>query len=134
MTPETFCEHFSTFADAPNGVAKLRELIFELAAAGKLLDGGVVPTADRDSRLLGKIAEFVMGQAPPGTECNKSGEGTVFVKAGEFGRLYPERVEWTTKPLKFAQYGDVLICVVGATVGSPPAPNSSPPPSISCST
>ena len=37
MTPETFCEHFSTFAEAPNGVAKLRELILQLAVQGKLV-------------------------------------------------------------------------------------------------
>jgi type I restriction enzyme, S subunit len=66
---------------------------------------------------LGKLADFEMGQAPPGTECNKEGKGTVFVKAGEFRSLYPEEVEWTTKPLKFGKKGDVFICVVGATAG-----------------
>ena len=37
MTPETFCEHFATFAEAPNGVAKLRELILQLAVQGRLV-------------------------------------------------------------------------------------------------
>ncbi|MGE3978388.1 MAG: restriction endonuclease subunit S [Nitrospira sp.] len=67
--------------------------------------------------MLGKIATFEMGQAPPGTECNKDGKGTLFVKAGEFGKLYPEQKEWTTRPLKFGKRGDVFICVVGATAG-----------------
>lgn len=66
---------------------------------------------------LGDVAEFVMGQAPPGTTCNFQGEGTIFVKAGEFAEEFPVVREWTTKPLKFAQAGDVLICVVGATAG-----------------
>jgi len=66
---------------------------------------------------LGKTAEFEMGQAPPGDLCNKDGNGTVFVKAGEFGVSYPLVREWTTQPLKFAYRGDVLICVVGATSG-----------------
>ena len=66
---------------------------------------------------LGKVAEFEMGQAPPGAFCNKEGNGTVFVKAGEFGIDHPQVREWTTKPLKFAHRGDVLICVVGATSG-----------------
>lgn len=66
---------------------------------------------------LADTASFVMGQAPPGTECNKEGRGTVFVKAGEFGALRPVVREWTTKPLKMAARGDVLICVVGATAG-----------------
>lgn len=37
MNVETFCEHFATFADAPNGIAKLRELILQLAVQGKLV-------------------------------------------------------------------------------------------------
>ncbi|WP_298399276.1 restriction endonuclease subunit S [uncultured Azonexus sp.] len=97
------------------GIKKLRELVYELAAKGLLVAGG------RDTRNdylnLGEVSEFVMGQAPAGNECNKDGKGTVFVKTGEFGQRYPEIKEWTTKPLKFAQKGDVLICVVGATIG-----------------
>ena len=97
------------------GIKKLRELIFELAALGRLVDEDVHQAAKLVR--LGEIAEFVMGQAPPGSECNTNGLGTIFVKTGEFGSLYPEVCEWTTKPLKFAKTGDVLICVVGATVG-----------------
>jgi type I restriction enzyme S subunit len=66
---------------------------------------------------LGEVAEFEMGQAPPGSECNKDGNGTVFVKAGEFSTLFPLEREWTTKPLKYGKKGDVFICVVGATSG-----------------
>jgi type I restriction enzyme S subunit len=58
-----------------------------------------------------------MGQAPPASESNFEGRGTVFVKAGEFGKDFPVVREWTTKPLKFAVKGDVLVCVVGATAG-----------------
>lgn len=66
---------------------------------------------------LGEVANFEMGQAPPGSASNFSGQGTVFVKAGEFGKDYPVVREWTTAPLKYAKIGDVLICVVGATAG-----------------
>lgn len=66
---------------------------------------------------LGEVADFEMGQAPPGSECNTDGIGTLFVKAGEFGEQTPIRREWTTKPLKFGRAGDVFICVVGATAG-----------------
>jgi type I restriction enzyme S subunit len=58
-----------------------------------------------------------MGQAPPGNSYNESGQGTVFVKVGEFGERFPVHAAWTTEPLKFAKQGDVLICVVGATIG-----------------
>jgi len=66
---------------------------------------------------LGEIVDIVMGQAPPGEACNKDGIGTVFVKAGEFQERQPLVREWTTKPLKFSEPGDVLVCVVGATAG-----------------
>lgn len=68
-------------------------------------------------KLLGDVSESVMGQAPPGHECNFDGAGTPFVKAGEFGERRPIIREWTTKPLKFAKSSDVLVCVVGATCG-----------------
>ena len=66
---------------------------------------------------LGEIADFVMGQAPAGKDCNKNGIGTPFVKAGEFGLSRPVIREWTTDPKKHAKSTDVLICVVGATCG-----------------
>jgi type I restriction enzyme S subunit len=106
-------QHFELMATAPGGVARLRELIFRLAAAGRLVQCGEALQSVR----LDEVAEFVMGQAPPSAECNTTGQGAVFVKTGEFGSLYPEVREWTTRPLKFAKQGDVLICVVGATVG-----------------
>ena len=108
-------DHLDLIASAPEGIKKLRGLIYELAARGKLihLDYG----APSSTVQLGDVAEFVMGQAPPGSECNTDGIGTVFVKTGEFGEEFPVVREWTTKPLKFAKRGDVLICVVGATVG-----------------
>jgi type I restriction enzyme S subunit len=66
---------------------------------------------------LGDITEVLMGQAPPGADCNKDGHGHVFVKAGEFDERRPLVREWTTNPLKIARRGDVLVCVVGATAG-----------------
>ncbi|MDO7415695.1 restriction endonuclease subunit S [Acinetobacter baumannii] len=66
---------------------------------------------------LATVTETIMGQAPSSNDCNKDGVGTPFVKAGEFGLSRPFIKEWTTKPLKFAKYDDVLLCVVGATCG-----------------
>ena len=67
--------------------------------------------------LLGEVASTIMGQAPPGKDCNKEGRGTIFVKAGEFDDRRPLIREWTTRPLRMAAKGDVLVCVVGATAG-----------------
>ncbi|MEQ1529584.1 MAG: hypothetical protein ABL925_09720, partial [Methylococcales bacterium] len=97
-------------ANAPGGVARLRELVFLLASDGKLLANCEL----LEAKHLDKVADFMMAQAPAGSDCNSSGNGTIFVKTGEFGELYPVVREWTTKPLKLAKQGDVLI---GATVG-----------------
>ncbi|WP_263064400.1 restriction endonuclease subunit S [Dickeya dadantii] len=113
MDAKQFLAEFGYIAHAPEGIARLRELVFSLASDGKL-----IPDCEPIEKThLDKVADFVMGQAPPGNECNTTGNGTIFVKTGEFGELYPIVREWTTKPLKFAKQGDVLICVVGATVG-----------------
>lgn len=66
---------------------------------------------------LGDAIEIIMGQAPPSKECNRDGKGVPFVKVGEFTSLYPEIREWTTSPLKLANKNDILLCVVGATIG-----------------
>jgi len=76
-----------------------------------------VKNSNYDLVKLGEVIDLIMGQAPAGEECNKDGIGTPFVKVGQFGEVKPVIDEWTTKPLKMAQEGDVLICVVGATIG-----------------
>lgn len=113
MDAQQFLAEFGHIANAPGGVARMRQMVFSLASEGKLLAN----CEPLEFTHLDKVADFVMGQAPPGNECNTTGNGTVFVKTGEFGELYPVVREWTTKPLKMAKQGDVLICVVGATVG-----------------
>lgn len=69
------------------------------------------------SHKLAEAVTLVMGQAPPGKDCNKDGVGTPFVKAGEFGDVRPVIREWTTAPKRLARRTDVLLCVVGATCG-----------------
>ena len=117
MKLETFFEKFDQFADAPDAVEKMRELVLELSATGRLIPEALGRPVEEDTKLMGTIVKLVMGQAPAGDEYNTEGRGTVFVKVGEFGVLFPREEVWTTNPLKFAKKGDVLVCVVGATVG-----------------
>jgi len=54
MTPDRFLEQFGYLADAPNGIAKLRELILQLAVRGKLVAQD--PNDEPASVLLEKIS------------------------------------------------------------------------------
>ena len=66
---------------------------------------------------LGYFCEFIMGQAPYSDTYNTIGEGTIFIKAGDFGKKYPKVTNYTINPLVQCKKGDILICVVGATSG-----------------
>ena len=115
---ETLDEHLSrldkALAETQNAVTKATSYWYSMLHSLLFTDanGDLASTVQ-----LGTVAELVMGQAPAGSDCNKNGVGTPFVKVGEFGTTTPEIKEWTTKPLKMASSSDVLICVVGATIG-----------------
>ncbi|CAO4149204.1 hypothetical protein LPLAFNJD_LOCUS2886 [Methylorubrum aminovorans] len=114
MNADRLLAHYEQVADAPDAIPRLRRFVLDLAVRGKITD--YLPKGNEDVS-LGDVAEFVMGQAPPGNSYNEKGEGTVFVKVGEFGARFPRHRVWTNQPLKFARQGDILICVVGATIG-----------------
>jgi len=61
---------------------------------------------------LGEVAEITMGQSPPGDTYNTSGKGIPFLQGkAEFGNISPKHIKYTTKPLKIAKKGSVLISV-----------------------
>lgn len=67
---------------------------------------------------LGQICEVIMGQSPKGTSYNDEGKGVALLNGPtEFGPTYPTPVQWTTAPTRFAEAGDILLCVRGATTG-----------------
>lgn len=114
MNAEDLLKHYERIADAPDAIARLRRFILDLAVRGKMTSYRL---GEVEILPLGDLSEFIMGQAPPGNSYNENSHGTVFVKVGEFGERFPVHAAWTTEPLKFAKQGDVLICVVGATIG-----------------
>lgn len=61
---------------------------------------------------LSKAATVVMGQSPPGSTYNRTGDGAPLLNGpAEFGELHPSPVQWTTEPSRFAEAGDILFCV-----------------------
>lgn len=67
---------------------------------------------------LGKIACIDMGQSPSGDTYNNTGVGKPLLNGpAEFGLEYPTPVQWTNKPTKICQIGDILFCVRGNTTG-----------------
>ncbi len=62
---------------------------------------------------LGKVAEVVAGQSPPGKSYNENGVGVPFYQGKtEFGRMFiGEPTKWTTDPQRFAEDGDILMSV-----------------------
>lgn len=67
---------------------------------------------------LGKVAEIIMGQSPPGEMTNTDGYGLPLLNGPtEFGAHHPLPVQYTTEARKVASPGDLLFCVRGSTTG-----------------
>lgn len=59
-----------------------------------------------------EIAEVIMGQSPPGSTYNTTGDGLPFYQGkAEFGSLFPVARKWCSAPTKIAESGDVLLSV-----------------------
>jgi type I restriction enzyme, S subunit len=71
-----------------------------------------------DMACLSDYADVTMGQSPLGESYNDEGIGEPLLNGPtEFGSKFPVERQWTTKPKKFSEIGDILFCVRGATAG-----------------
>jgi len=53
---------------------------------------------------LGDISEIILGQSPPSSTYNESGNGLPFYQGKlEFGQIYPVPRKWCTAPKKIAE-------------------------------
>lgn len=115
MNLDTFFEKFDLFADAPNAVAKMRELILDLATSGRLsehIDG------TWEERSLGDVIELISGQHLLADEHNTQGRGIPYLTGpADFGPAHPVPTRWTETPKVVAEPGDILITVKGAGIG-----------------
>jgi len=70
---------------------------------------------------LGDVALILMGNSPPGSSYNDTGEGVPLINgpvefsSGPFGETV--KTKFTTAPKHMCKEGDLLVCVRGATTG-----------------
>jgi len=61
---------------------------------------------------LGEVAQIIMGQSPPGSTYNESGEGIPFFQGvADFGVRFPSPRVYCTAPTRFSEPGDILLSV-----------------------
>jgi len=115
MTLETFFEKFALFADAPDAVAKMRELVLEWAATGRLCHSDSNEWREGE---LGDVIELISGQHLLANEHNHQRRGIPYLTGpSDFGDKHPIPTRWTEQPKVVAQPGDILITVKGSGVG-----------------
>ncbi|GDX11662.1 type I restriction endonuclease EcoAI subunit S [Verrucomicrobiota bacterium] len=122
MKLETFFEKFDQFADAPNAVAKMRELVLHLAFSGKLL-----PTAEPwPLKPLKSLATKIgSGATPAGGRESYFTEGIPLIRSMNvhFAGFEPKGLVFLSdeqaKQLAnvTVQPGDVLLNITGASIG-----------------
>jgi type I restriction enzyme S subunit len=81
----------------------------------KLTELGEIPE-NWDLARLGdetqNLAEVIMGQSPPSSTYNETGQGLPFLQGNaEFGETYPTPRVYTSNPLKICEKDDILISV-----------------------
>jgi type I restriction enzyme S subunit len=115
MTRETLFEKFDQFADAPDAVAKMRELVLEWATTGKLCHNDSVEWKEG---VLGDVIELISGQHLLAHEQNEERRGIPYLTGpSDFGEKSPIPARWTDQPKVTAEPGDILITVKGSGVG-----------------
>src|SRR2546428_539071 len=61
---------------------------------------------------LAEVADVSMGQSPPSSTYNTTGEGLPFLQGKfEFGEVYPTPVKYCSKPIRIAEQDDILMSV-----------------------
>jgi type I restriction enzyme S subunit len=115
MKLERFFEKFELFAEAPDAVARMREVVLELGVTGKLLRDNTSKWKKID---LGDVVELISGQHLLAHEHNSEERGMPYLTGpSDFGDTNPNPSRWTENPKVIAQPGDILITVKGSGVG-----------------
>ena len=103
MTLETFFEKFDQFADAPDAVVKMRELLLEFAVQGKLVPQD--PNEEPASKLLDRISKEKLGLSRNG-EIGKQ-HLPPSIDEGDVAYALPEGWIWTRWDTVAKKIGDI---------------------------
>jgi type I restriction enzyme S subunit len=83
------------------------------SSGGEMVDSelGEIPRG-WDVGVLSDLADITMGQSPPGSSYNSSGEGMIFFQGRtDFGHRFPSVRLYTTEPKRIASKGETLLSV-----------------------
>lgn len=123
MTPDQFFAKFALLSETPNAVAKMRELILDLALSGRLCDGEIASLQHKRIPLE-KVASFINGDRGKNypSAVHRTTDGVPFVNAGHLknGDICTEDMDYISEERfellgggKF-QLGDVIYCLRGS--------------------
>ncbi len=107
------------------------ELVAELERYRKIAEGARAIVANYKPEIeidpswemkeLGHVSKIIMGQSPPGESYNQEGKGVPLINGPvEFGPdSFSKTIvrQFTTKPTKYCEEGDLILCVRGSTTG-----------------
>ena len=122
MKLETFFENFELFADTPNAVAKMRELVLDLAATGRLLPAKI----QWETRSLKSLATKIgSGATPAGGRESYFSEGIPLIRSmnvhfrgfDRTGLAFLSDQQADELSNVIVQANDVLLNITGASIG-----------------
>jgi len=125
MTLETFFKKFELFADAPDAVAKMRELVLDLAFSGRLLRSVNTQNSWESEPLKDLTSKIGSGSTPRGGREAYHELGTPLIRSMNvhFAGFTPKGLAFINDEqadkLKnvIVQPGDVLLNITGASIG-----------------
>src|SRR5215213_993616 len=122
MKLETFFEKFDQFAEAPDAVAKMRELVLDLAATGRLL----ARNGEWETRSLKSLATKIgSGATPAGGRESYFREGIPLIRSmnvhfhgfDRTGLVFLSDEQANELSNVIVQSNDVLLNITGASIG-----------------
>ena len=125
MTLETFFDKFDQFADAPDAVTKMRELVLHLAFSGRLLKSGTAHREWKSRPLKSLTSKIGSGSTPRGGREAYKESGIPLIRSMNvhFTGFTPRGLAFIddeqAEKLKnvIVQKDDVLLNITGASIG-----------------